>query len=64
MPNQDQSDETRNKITEHLIQVLPKLFRKYGGDVNRLTQLVQVPQLLNMSMYVELRMENVSQESR
>ncbi|KAI8342129.1 hypothetical protein BC941DRAFT_467028 [Chlamydoabsidia padenii] len=54
----NQHDEVRNNITEHLIQVLPKLFRKYGGDINRLTQLIQVPQLLNMNMYVELRMEN------
>ncbi|SAM01629.1 hypothetical protein [Absidia glauca] len=56
----DQPDETRNKITEHLIQVLPKLFRKYGGDINRLTQLVQVPQLLNMNISSIHRMMKAS----
>ncbi|KAI8097408.1 uncharacterized protein BX664DRAFT_326308 [Halteromyces radiatus] len=57
-----QSDEIRNTVSRHLIQILPKLLRKYGDDLNRLAQLIQVPQLVNLDVYLELRMEESYKE--
>ncbi|ORZ25973.1 hypothetical protein BCR42DRAFT_401343 [Absidia repens] len=55
---QSHLDETPNKITQTLIQFLPKLIRKYGDDMNILSQLTQLPQLMNMNVYLELRKED------
>ncbi|CAO3594643.1 unnamed protein product [Absidia cylindrospora] len=58
---QSHPGETPNKITQTLIQFLPKLIKKYGDDMNILSQLTQLPQLINMNAYLELRKEDAYQ---
>ncbi|KAI8067787.1 STAG domain-containing protein [Gongronella butleri] len=52
----------RNDISNHLVQSLPKLLSKYRGDTCRLIQLVQVPPLMNVNVYLEMRIEDSYKE--
>ncbi|KAI7907039.1 uncharacterized protein BX663DRAFT_548130 [Cokeromyces recurvatus] len=50
-------EENKNELSRHLVQVLPKLLSKHLDDSNRLTQLVTLPSLMNLNVYLELRAE-------
>lgn len=45
--------------TRVLIKALPKLFAKYHADSMRMADLLLLPQLIKLDMYLELRMANV-----
>ncbi|KAI8059065.1 uncharacterized protein B0P05DRAFT_558941 [Gilbertella persicaria] len=48
-------EETKNELSRYLVQVLPRLLTKYFDDANRMQQLVTIPTLMNLQVYVELR---------
>lgn len=50
-------EENKNELSRHLVQVLPKLLSKHSDDTNRMTQLVTLPALMNLNVYLELRAE-------
>ncbi|ORX46099.1 STAG-domain-containing protein [Hesseltinella vesiculosa] len=60
--DETQLDQTRNDLSRNLAQSLPKLLGKYRDDTSRLSQLVQVPLLMNMNVYLELRAEDSFKE--
>ncbi|OCH94580.1 hypothetical protein OBBRIDRAFT_747233 [Obba rivulosa] len=50
-------DETLSSdITRALIKSLPQLFIKHQTDENRMTDVLMIPQLMNLDMYLEMRM--------
>ncbi|KAI9025109.1 hypothetical protein CLU79DRAFT_834226 [Phycomyces nitens] len=51
-----QIEEIRNDVSRHLVQVLPSLLTKHSDNASRMVQLVSIPQLMNLSVYLELRM--------
>jgi cohesin complex subunit SA-1/2 len=55
-------EENKNELSRHLVQVLPKLLSKHSDDTNRITQLVTVPALMNLNVYLELRAEQEYEE--
>lgn len=50
-------EENRNEISRHLAPVLPKLVSKHLDDSNRMIQIVSVPTIMNLNVYLELRAE-------
>lgn len=50
-------EENKNELSRHLVQSLPKLLSKHLDDTNRMTQLVTLPVLMNLNVYMELRAE-------
>ncbi|CAO3641759.1 unnamed protein product [Cunninghamella blakesleeana] len=57
-----QLEETRNSISRHLAPLLPSLLLKYSDDVNKMRRLIYIPQLMNLNVYLELRMKDEYQE--
>jgi hypothetical protein len=55
-------EENKNELSRHLVQVLPKLLSKHSDDTIRTTQLVTVPALMNLNVYLELRAEQEYEE--
>lgn len=55
-------EENKNEISRHLVQVLPKLLSKYSDDATRMSQLVSIPAIMNLSVYSELRAEKEYEE--
>ncbi|KAL0091767.1 hypothetical protein J3Q64DRAFT_1875147 [Phycomyces blakesleeanus] len=51
-----QIEEIRNDVSRHLVQFLPSLLIKHSDNASRMIQLVSIPQLMNLSVYLELRM--------
>ncbi|KZT65182.1 hypothetical protein DAEQUDRAFT_716862 [Daedalea quercina L-15889] len=50
-------DETlASDITRALMKALPKLFVKHQTDENRMADVLIIPQLMNMDLYLEMRM--------
>jgi len=47
-------------ITRSLIKTLPQLFAKYQTDESRMIEIIQLPQLMKLELYLEMRMLNVS----
>ncbi|RXW15379.1 hypothetical protein EST38_g10469 [Candolleomyces aberdarensis] len=45
-----------NDTTRALIKALPRLFIKYQADPNRIAQVLSIPSLLNLDLYLEMRM--------
>ncbi|KAJ3501848.1 hypothetical protein NMY22_g18781 [Coprinellus aureogranulatus] len=45
-----------NETTRALIKALPRLFIKYQADPNRIAQVLVIPSLLNLDLYLEMRM--------
>ena len=46
-------------LTLALIKGLPRLFIKYRTDENRTSQVLLIPPLINLDLYLEMRMVNV-----
>ncbi|KAI8391760.1 uncharacterized protein BYT42DRAFT_557996 [Radiomyces spectabilis] len=57
-----QLETLRNDMSRHLVQVLPTLLKKHSDDAIKMMHLVTVPQLMNLNVYVELRMEESYKE--
>ncbi|KAL1948450.1 hypothetical protein VTO73DRAFT_12525 [Trametes versicolor] len=49
-------DTTSSDITRALIKALPQLFVKHQTDERRISDVLLVPQLMNLDMYLEMRM--------
>lgn len=47
-------------VTRALMKAFPQLFLRYQSDAKRILQVLQIPQLLNLDMYLEMRMVTVS----
>jgi cohesin complex subunit SA-1/2 len=45
-----------NEITRAFIKALPRLFVKYQADPQRTAEVLLIPPLLNLELYVEMRM--------
>ncbi|KAI8387466.1 hypothetical protein BD560DRAFT_382586 [Blakeslea trispora] len=50
-------EEGKNELSRHLVQTLPKLLTKHFDEVHRMQQLVTIPTLMNLQVYIELRAE-------
>lgn len=48
-----------NDITRELIKGLPRLFIKYQTDQNRIADVLIIPTLMNLDLYLEMRMITV-----
>lgn len=48
-----------NDITRELIKALPRLFIKYQTDQNRIANALLIPSLMNLDLYLEMRMISV-----
>lgn len=46
-------------LTRALIKGLPRLFIKYQTDENRISEVLLIPPLMNLDLYLEMRMMNV-----
>ena len=46
-------------MTRELIEELPRLFAKYQADQNRIVVVLQLPTLMNLDLYLEMRMISV-----
>jgi len=46
-------------LTRALIKGLPRLFIKYQTDENRISEVLLIPPLMNLDLYLEMRMINV-----
>ncbi|CAK5263770.1 unnamed protein product, partial [Mycena citricolor] len=49
-------DAIANDITRELIKGLPRLIMKYQTDQNRIANVLTIPTLLNLDLYLEMRM--------
>ena len=54
-----EEDIVSSDITRALIKALPTLFVKYQTDAGRMSDVLQLPQLMNLDMYLEMRMMTV-----
>ena len=57
---QGEEDVLSSDITRALIKALPTLFMKYQTDPGRMSDVLQLPQIMNLDMYLEMRMMTVS----
>ena len=48
-----------NDITRELIKGLPRLFIKHQTDQNRIADVLVIPTLMNLDLYLEMRMITV-----
>lgn len=55
-------EENKNEISRYLVQALPKLLTKHSDDTTRMSQLVCIPALMNLSVFSELRAEKQYEE--
>ncbi|KAI0089427.1 hypothetical protein BDY19DRAFT_1070111 [Irpex rosettiformis] len=51
-----EEDIVSSDITRALMKALPRLFVKYQTDPGRMSDVLQLPQLMNLDMYLEMRM--------
>ena len=52
----DDDHATLDDITLALIKALPRLFIKHQTDASRIANVLVIPQLMNINMYLEMRM--------
>jgi len=52
----DDENATLNDISLVIIKSLPQLFIKHQTDASRITNVLVIPQLMNINMYLEMRM--------
>jgi cohesin complex subunit SA-1/2 len=52
----DDEEASIEDISLALIKALPRLFVKHQTDANRISTVLVIPQLLNLGMYLEMRM--------
>ena len=57
--SQDDEETVVSDLTRALIKGLPRLFIKYQTDENRISQVLLIPPLMNLDLYLEMRMMNV-----
>lgn len=57
--NQGEDEVVSSDITRALIKGLPRLFVKHQTDENRMADVLLIPQLMNLDMYLEMRMMTV-----
>lgn len=58
-PSQGEDEAVASDITRALIKGLPRLFVKYQTDPGRMSDVLLLPQLMNLDMYLEMRMMTV-----
>lgn len=56
---QGEEENVSNDITRALIKGLPRLFIKHQSDPDRIAELLILPTLLNLDLYLEMRMITV-----
>lgn len=56
---QGEEETVTNDITRALIKGLPRLFIKHQTDQNRIAQVLIIPTLMNLDLYLEMRMITV-----
>ncbi|TFK29563.1 hypothetical protein FA15DRAFT_632012 [Coprinopsis marcescibilis] len=52
----NEEENVVNDITRALIKALPRLFIKYQADPHRIAEVLLLPPLLNLELYLEMRM--------
>jgi cohesin complex subunit SA-1/2 len=57
---QGEEDTVVNDITQALIKGLPRLFIKHQTDQTRIAEVLLIPTLMNLDLYLEMRMITVS----
>lgn len=57
---QGEDETVMNDITRELIKGLPRLFLKHQTDQNRIADVLLIPPLMNLDLYLEMRMITVS----
>ena len=57
---QGEEDSVASDITRALIKALPRLFIKHQTDQVRIAEVLVLPTLLNLDLYLEMRMITVS----
>jgi hypothetical protein len=58
--SQGGEENISNDITRALIKGLPRLFIKHQTDQNRISDILLIPTLMNLDLYLEMRMITVS----
>ena len=58
--SQGGEENISNDITRALIKGLPRLFIKHQTDQNRISDVLLIPTLMNLDLYLEMRMITVS----
>ena len=48
-----------NDITRALIKSLPRLFIKHRTDTKRIAEVLSLPMMMNLDLYLEMRMITV-----
>lgn len=48
-----------SEITRELINALPRLIAKHQTDESRIANVLLIPELMNMDLYLEMRMVTV-----
>ena len=61
--SQSEEDTTASDITRALIKSLPRLFAKHQADEKRIAEVLLIPQLMNLDLYLEMRMMTVMHSS-
>ncbi|CAI2165090.1 10174_t:CDS:10 [Funneliformis geosporum] len=51
-----QIEEIREEISRKMVHILPRLLTKYAPDAGRIAEVLQIPPLMNLQVYSELRM--------
>ncbi|KAI7852506.1 hypothetical protein BDC45DRAFT_485358 [Circinella umbellata] len=57
-----QLESNRSTISRYLVEVLPRLLTKYNDSTSKLVKLISIPQLMNINVYAELRMQKEYEE--
>jgi cohesin complex subunit SA-1/2 len=57
--SQGEEETVTNDITRALIKGLPRLLMKYQTDQNRIANILAIPTLMNLDLYLEMRMMTV-----
>ena len=57
--SQGGEESISNDITRALIKGLPRLFIKHQTDQNRISDILLIPTLMNLDLYLEMRMITV-----
>jgi len=53
--DKDEEDTSRSDLTRALIPALPKLFAKYRTDAPAISEILSIPQIMDLDMYLEMR---------
>lgn len=52
--DKDEEDTSRADLTRALMPALPKLFAKYRTDAPRISEILLIPQIMDLGMYLEM----------